>query len=184
VAQVLHRVVEERDVAAGREPLQADGEQHDQEQPEPEVRHGEADEGDGGRRVVRRLASPGCGDDPGDDPDQRAEQHGQEGELERDRQPRDDRVPDRQLPLVGAEIAPEDVPHPGDVLDRERPVEPVVVADRGEHLGVAVLAAERERRVTRQRTHPSEDDHARQREHDQGGSGLSQQEAAHDRDLF
>ena len=78
-----------------------------------------------------------------------ADEDRQTGELKRDRQPRHDRVRDRQLALVDAEVAAQRETEPVDVLHRQRLVEPVVVPDRGEHRRVAVLAAERDRRVAR-----------------------------------
>ena len=49
----------------------------------------------------------------------------------------------------------------------------------GEHRRVAVLGAERDRRVAGDRTHAEEDEHARGNEHDEGGSHLAKEEAAH-----
>src|SRR5213076_92227 len=101
-------------------------------------------------------------------------------ELQRHRQLRDDRVRDGERPLVLAEITPQRMDEPADVLDGQRLVEPVVVADLGDYVRVAVLAAERDGRIARQRPDPEEDEEARNEQDDQGGSGLSQNEAAHD----
>ena len=100
-------------------------------------------------------------------------------ELERDRQPVDDRLRDRQLALVASEVSLQREPEPLHVLDGHRLVEPVVVADRRHHRRVAVLGAERGRRVARQRADAEEDEHAREEQDDEGGSELAEQEAAH-----
>jgi len=164
---------------ADRQPVQVDGEEDDHHQAEPEVRHRQPDERECRRRVV--LGSPASDrrDDTGRDADQRAEQHRQERELERDRDPRDDRVRDRQLPRVEAEVAADRVRDPFHVLHGQRLVEPVLVVDRLDDVGVAVLAAERLRRASRQRPHADEDDDAREEHDDQGGSRLAKEEAAH-----
>ena len=90
-----------------------------------------------------------------------------------------DRVRDRELALVDAEVALHGEPDPVPVLHRQRPVEQVLVPDRREHGRVAVLGAERDRRVARDRADADEDEHAREHEHDEGGSHLAQEEAAH-----
>jgi len=131
--------------------------------------------------VVRGLAPAHGGDDAGRDPDQRPDQQREARELERDRQPRDDRVRDGELAGVDAEIAAHGEPDPVPVLDRQRLVEPILVPDLREQRRIAALAAERERRVARQRANPEEDEDAREEEDDQSGSDLAQEEAAHDR---
>ena len=55
--------------------------------------------------------------------------------------------------------------------------------DRRQDGRVAILGAERERRVPRDRPHADEHEHAREEQNDQGGSDLAQEEAAHDRRL-
>jgi hypothetical protein len=50
-----------------------------------------------------------------------------------------------------------------------------------EQLRAPLLAAQRQRRIAGQRANPDEDEDARQEEHDQGGSDLAQEEAAHGR---
>src|SRR5206468_11615794 len=102
-------------------------------------------------------------------------------ELEGDRKPRHDRVADREPALVGAEVAANDVAEPAHVLHRHWPVETVVMSDLSEHGRVAILAAERERRVARQSPHAEKHEHAREQEDDQGGPDLTQEEAAHAR---
>ena len=63
---------------------------------------------------------------PAEDADQRPEQDREERELERDRQARDDRVRDRQLPRWSTpEVAAQRLPDPLHVLHRQRLVEPV-----------------------------------------------------------
>ena len=51
--------------------------------------------------------------------------------------------------------------------------------DRREHRRVAVLGAERDRRVARDRANAEEHEHARQQEDDEGGSHLAKEKAAH-----
>jgi hypothetical protein len=147
------------------------------------VRHGQAEQRNAGGSVVGCLPAPHGGDDAGRDPDQDADQERQAGELERQRDPGDDRLAHRQAAAVGAEVAPESQAGPLDVLDGQRIVEPVLVADRREHLRVAVLGRVRERGIAGKRAHPGEDDHARQEDDDQGGSDLAPDEASHDRRL-
>ena len=72
--------------------------------------------------------------------------------------------------LVDAEVALEREPDPVRVLHGQRPVEQVLVPDRREDGRVAVLGAERDRRVAGDRTHAEEDEHAREHENDEGGS--------------
>ena len=173
---MMHRLV-----PAGRKPVEIDGEPDDHQQPEPEMRHGQADERDGRRRVVARLAAPDRGDHPRRDPDQDRHEHAEQRELEADRDARDDRVRDRQLSLVAAEVAVQREPDPVAVLHGQRPVEEVLVAHGREHGGVAILGTERDRRITGNRADAQEDEHARQHEDDEGGSRLSEKEAAHRR---
>ena len=61
-------------------------------------------------------------------------------------------------------------PDPAHVLDGQRVVEPVLVPDRREHLGVALLGGEGERGVARDRPHADEHEHAGEEDDDQGGS--------------
>ncbi len=181
VPQVLDGIVPQSHVPARREPAELDGEEDDQEQAQPEMRHRQPDERGGRRRVVGGLAAPHRGDHPRSDAEQRPEQHREAGELQRDRQPGHDRVRDRELPLVEPEVALERKPGPAPVLHRQRLVEPVLVADLLEDGGIAVLRRERQRRVAGEGADPGEHQHAGEEDHDQGGSRLSQQEAAHDR---
>jgi len=75
-------------------------------------------------------------------------------------------------------------PQPLRVLHRHRLVEPVVVADRRHHGGIAILGAERGCRIARQRAHADEHEHARKQQDDEGGSDPAEEEAAHQRLTF
>ncbi len=130
VPQVLDRILGERHVAARRKPVQVDREEADHHQAEPEVRHAQAHERRRRRNVVRRLALPDRGDDAGRDPDHDPDEDRQKRELDRRRQPVDDRLRHRQLALVASEVSLQREPEPLDVLDGQRLVEAVVVADR------------------------------------------------------
>ena len=181
VLEVLHRVLREGHVAAGGQPLELHGEVDDHHDAEPEMRHREPDERDRRGGVVRRLAPPHRRKDAGNDADHRPDQDREACELERDRQPLHDRVRYRQLALVGAEVTPYRETRPVEVLDRQWPVEAVLVADRRDQGRVPVLRAERGRRIAGDRSHTCEDEHAREHNDDQGSSDLAQEEAAHDR---
>ena len=101
-------------------------------------------------------------------------------ELERDRQPVDDRVRDRQLALVASEVALQREPEPLHVLDRQRLVEAVVVADRRHRRRVAVLAR-RARSPGRPeaRGTPRKTRMLARRRTTRAAPSLAQQEAAH-----
>ena len=75
--------------------------------------------------------------------------------------------------LVTAQIAAHEVAEPMDILQRQRLVEPVGVTDVRQHRRVAILAAERQRGIAGQRADPEKDEHAREQQHDQGGSDLA-----------
>ena len=86
-------------------------------------------------------------------PEDRRDQRRGHGEAKGRREPFTDDLRHQALLVVRpAEVAPEEPPHPQDVLDPERPVEAVVVPDLGDDRGIAPLAhggpdgvAERER---------------------------------------
>src|SRR5918995_3263569 len=145
------------------------------------MRDGEAEQGDRRRRVVRRLAAANGGDHARGDAEYGSDQDRQPSELERQGDPRDDRLRDRQSTLISAEVALEGEPGPTYVLHWDWLIEPVLLPDRGQDLRIAVLGSVRERRVTRDRAHADEDEHAGQEDDDQGGPGLAQDEDAHDR---
>ena len=88
----------------------------------------------------------------------------------------EDRLGDGEVALVAAEVSLQREPEPLRVLHGHRLVEAVVVADRRHHGGIAVLGAERGRRVARQRAHADEDEHAREEQDDEGGSDPAEEE--------
>ena len=90
---------------------------------------------------------------------------------------------DREVALVGAEVTVHREPDPVDVLHGQRPVEQVLVTYGREYQGVAVLGAECDRRVARDRAHAEEHEDAREQQHDEGGSHLAKEKAAHRRSL-
>ena len=184
VLEVLDRILRERDVDAGRQPVVVDGEEADHHQPEPEVRDAEPDERRARRDVVRGLSLLHRGDDPRGDPDQEPDHDREERELERDRQSVQDRLRDREVALVATEVSLQREPEPLHVLHGHRLVEPVVVPDRLHHRRVAVLGAERGRRIARQRAHADEHEHARKEQDDEGGSDPAEEEAAHRLDRY
>ena len=87
---------------------------------------------------------------------------------------------DGKRALVLPEITLQRMTDPAHVLNRDRLIEPVVVPDLREDLRIPVLAAERKSGVAGERADAQEDEEARDRQDDQGGSELSQNEAAHD----
>ena len=106
VLEVPDRVLPERDVAAGGQPVQVDREDDDHQQAEPEVRHGQAEQRDGRRRVVRRPCRAVRRRSPP------RECRSRRRSASRARPARassgmrvDDRLGDRQPARVGAEVA-------------------------------------------------------------------------------
>jgi hypothetical protein len=88
----------------------------------------------------------------------------------------DDRVPNREMAPVDSEVSVHRAPDPVRVLHRQRPLEEVFVPDRLEVCRARILPAERCRRITGDRAHSDEHEHARQPDDDERSSELSQNE--------
>ena len=96
----------ERDVAAGREPVELHGEDDDQHQAEPEMRVARARPAQPSwRRSPSALPRRTAAITPAGIPIRMPIRIDEAGQLERDRDPRHDRVRDGELPRVGAEVS-------------------------------------------------------------------------------
>jgi hypothetical protein len=113
-----------------------------------------------GRAASSSRPATHCGDHACRDPDHGSDQHRQERELERQRNPGDDRLCNRQPPRVGSQVALECEADPAHVLDGQRVVESVLLTNRPENLRIAVLGRVGKRGVARDRAHADKDEHA------------------------
>ena len=156
--EVLYRILCERCITRCREDSEVNGEHEDQYQPQPEVGYGEAEKGHAAADVVGHPPPPHGRHDPRRQAYADADKDAEQGQLESDRQ---FAQYDPGHIQAGAdrftEVAPEGIAHPPYVLNREGPVETVLDPDLLERLLAALLAGEREGRITRECVDPRED---------------------------
>ncbi len=99
------------------------------------------------------------GVEPERDRDRHHERRRQQGQWQRDRQPREDQLADRHVVLDGtAEITPRRVNQPVDVLHRQRPVESHRLPQPLRRLPAPLDAHDERRRIARQNANHEEDE--------------------------
>ena len=114
----------------GREPVQGDGEDKDQEHPEPELGHRVGDEPEAEQGGVHGATPAPRAPDAHERPDHRRRHRGHAHEQYRRPQRGPDHLGDRTGEDVGdAELAPRGVAEVVEELDRERAVQPELLLD-------------------------------------------------------
>ena len=140
--------------------MQVDGEDEDEDYPEPEGRHREGDEEPHAGHLVEDPALSQSRVDAHRDRDHRREQGGVDDEEERRRQPLGDHGRRRLLVVDRVtEAAVEEVPHEEAVLIPERPVEAERPPELGARLRCVVLAEDLPGGVARNQSQQEERDH-------------------------
>jgi hypothetical protein len=164
-------LVQPRSDAAGRQDAVGDREQQHEQHPGHVRRRRHAERGDGAEQVLHGAA-PRRAHDVADEAaaDERQQQRA-DGQLDRVEQAVADQLGDRRVQDVGvAEVAGDDAAQPHQVLQRKRPVEAEVAADRRHCLVARVGPGQRGGRVPRREAQQQEDDQRRQEHHhDRGG---------------
>ena len=119
-----HEHVPRRARARRRQPAEIDREQQDHQEPDPELGHRQAQEGEQLARPVPEAVHPHRRQDPAGDPDEEREGHGDHAQHQRVRQPGQVQLEDGG-PVVerAAEVALEEVRHEAHVLHSDRSIE-------------------------------------------------------------
>jgi hypothetical protein len=121
--------------APSRHPAEPEEEDVQREQRQPERRHGDPAERDEPQRMVGRPIPPDGREDAEPDADDDRDDHRRDRELRGRRRELPEVVQNGVVRLLGlAEVAVHEVLQVAEVLHRQRPVEPVVVPERRDHL--------------------------------------------------
>ena len=157
-ARLARQFSDERHVARGRQPAELDREQEDQHDPEPEIRRRDAPQREQVGAIVPGRVLLHRRDDAGGNADQERDHDRHRGELHRHRQLLRDQLAHRHLDAQRlAEIAGQHALDPVDILNRDRLIELVLLADLRDHGGIALLAGHHQRRIARQQLLQRED---------------------------
>ncbi len=167
--------------AQGGKPPELNGEHQHQHQTQPESGHGDADERDQHGEEVRPAAAPDGRGHPGEHAEHRGQPHrhesqldGRPGVLQQDARHRP--VLLERLAEIPVERAPEEAPEP----DRERIVQPQLLAQDLDVLGRGPeVRHEHRRRIAGQRVHEGEDGGRHPEQHEQGGGEPPGEKAGH-----
>ena len=159
-ARLARQFSDERHIARGRQPAEFDREQEDQHDAEPEIRRRDAPQREQVGAIVPGGALLDRRDDAGGDADQEGDHDRHRGELHRHRQLLRDQVEHRHLDAERlAEVARQHALDPVDILHRDRLIEPVLLADLRDHVGIALLARHDQRRIAGQQMLQRKDQH-------------------------
>ena len=157
-ARLARQFSRQRHVAGSRQPAEFDREQEDQHDPEPEIRCRDAPQREQIGAVVPGRAFLHRRDDAGGNADQEGDHDRHRRQLHRHRQFLRDQLAHRHLDAQRlAEVAGQHALDPVDVLHRNRLIEPVLLADLGDDLGIAFLAGHHQRRIAGQQLLQRED---------------------------
>ena len=155
-----------RHVPGRREPVQADGEHRDEDDPDDERRHHRDDRDEAGDRAVEQTAGAQrrrrTQDEAHDDADDESEGRDRQADTEAET---DERRDVRAVDPAGAELAVQDAAEPVPVLHEERLVEPPLALDLRDGLGCRLLTQLDPRRAESAHPPQGEGDERRHREH-------------------
>ena len=170
----------QRHIARRRQPAEFDREQEDQHDAEPEIRRRDAPQREQVGAVVPRRAFLHRRDDAGGNADQEGDHDRHRRQLQRHRQFLRDQLAHRHLDAQRlAEVAGQHALDPVEILHRDRPIEPVLLADLRDDGGIALLAGHHQRGIAGQQMLQREDqDRHKEQRRDQLRDALGE-EAQH-----
>ncbi len=138
-----------------------------QQNPQPKIRNGQTPQRRHRRGVVDERAVLHCRHDTNRHTDRQRDHKGNCGQLAGDRQLFEHEIEHRPLDADGfTKIPRKDALDPEQIADRQRLVEMILLAQKGDHLRIAVFAGQCEGRIPGQELLQPEDQN---RDEEQGG---------------
>ncbi len=148
--------------AARRKPREMHGEQQDQQDAEPEIRHRDADLRHAHRGDIARLAAARGGEHAGRNRDRGREHDRQQSERQAHQHALSEQLAHRHaVGVARAEIAAQQAEHPGEIAVPDRQIEAELVAQRGQRVGLRARAEDDLRGIAGQHLQHQEHDERR-----------------------